>query len=57
MFLHLIVVINLWGVKCDIKTDFPKSGHDYAFHGFLPYKSVWADQNTLAKIYALYADL
>ena len=27
MFLLLIVVGNIWGVKCDIKTDFPKSGH------------------------------
>ena len=28
--LVLIVGVNILGVKCDIKTDFPKSGHIYS---------------------------
>ena len=30
MSLILIVGVNILGVKCDIKTDFPKSGHIYS---------------------------
>jgi len=29
MSLLLTVVVNIQGVNCDTKTDFPKSGHNY----------------------------
>jgi len=31
MSLLLIVVGNIWGVKCDVKTDLPQSGHIYIY--------------------------
>ena len=31
MSLLLIVVGNIWGVKCDVKTDLPQSGHTYIY--------------------------
>ena len=48
MSLLLTVVINIWGVNCDIKTDFPKSSHNYTL-GIYMYLRTKQDQKLFVR--------